>query len=123
MTELERARANLADAEASLAAGTNPYAQQNLDTARTRLASLEAAATPAPVAPPPSPANIATPTPIPAQPTGSREDRLRRLAYAWGAEEATLEAAIADGTTPDEFAMTVSEEALVKAAAREIANS
>lgn len=38
MTELERARANLADAEASLADGTNPYAQQNVDTFRARVA-------------------------------------------------------------------------------------
>lgn len=129
MTALERARANLADAEACLAAGTNPYAEQNLASARKRLATLEASVAFTPPPPPPatSPApacsspelarveTVKTPTL-----TGTREERLRRLAAAWKADETTLEAAIRNGLEPDDFALVVSREALVKAKAREI---
>lgn len=139
MTALERARANLADAEASLAAGTNPYAEQNIASARKRLATLEAAARvltpPAPPLPASSslPASPTSPAPACSSPelarvetvktptfTGTREERLRRLAAAWKADETTLEAAIRNGTDPDTFALIVSREALVKAKAREI---
>lgn len=121
-TELERARANLADAEASLAAGTNPYAQQNVDTFRARVARLEAAATA------PQPAAVSTPTPVLAAPapkpaptpTGTRVERLQRIAAAFGADERTLEAAIDDGMSADEFAVVASDEAVAKAKAAEI---
>ncbi len=122
MTELERARANLADAQASLAAGTNPYAAQNLASARSRLARLEAAAcAPTQAPPPPTPAPVASkPAPVPPQPVGTREERLVRLADAWGVDDATLGAAIDNGTKPDEFALICSEEALLEQAVQEI---
>jgi hypothetical protein len=125
MTYLATARARLAEAEADLAAGINPYAAKNVETHRARVARLEAAVraptpaaskspTPAPAAPAPKPA-----IPAPAI-TGTREERLRRIAVAFDTDERTLEAAIDDGTTPDEFAVIASDEALVKAKAREI---
>lgn len=125
MNELERARANLADAEASLAAGTNSYAQQNVSSFRARVARLEAAAapTPAPVAASTLPApTVKAEPPKPAAPviTGTREERLRRIAVAFDTDEWTLEAAIDDDLTPDEFALVASDEAAVKAKAKEI---
>lgn len=112
MTELERARANLAAAEASLAAGTNPYAAANIEIHRRRIARLEAAAD----RPRPAPA----PTPAPAAPSGTRAQRLARLAHAFGVGERHLAAALADGLTPDEFAVIASEIAAANAKAREI---
>lgn len=124
MTELERAREMLADAEAVHAAGTNPYSAENLATHRARVAKLEAAArAPLPAAsipPAPAPAPAAPePKPAPAI-TGTREERLRRIAAAFDTDERTLEAAIDEGTTPDEFALIASDEAAVKAKAKEI---
>ncbi len=125
MTELERARADLADAEASLVAGTNPYAEQNVSTFRARVARLEAAAprTPAVASIPTTPAvpsPKAPPAPVIA---GTREERLRRIAVAFDTDEATLEAAIDEGISPDEFAMIASDEAAAKAKAHEILNA
>ena len=114
MTELERARSNLADAEASLTAGTNPYAQQNVQIHRRRVARLEAVAD----RPRPAPA----PTPAPAAPSGTRAQRLARLAHAFGVDEQHLEAALADGLTPDEFAVIASEIAAANAKALAIIN-
>lgn len=121
-TELERARANLADAEASLAAGTSPYAQQNVDTFRARVARIEAAV----IAPPPAAAStpspvLAAPAPKPAPtPTGTRVERLQRIATSFGTDARTLEAAIDGGLSPDEFAVVASDEAVAKAKAAEI---
>lgn len=74
------------------------------------------AAASTPITPAPAPP---APKPAPA-PTGTREERLHRIAAAWGTDERTLEAALDDGTTPDEFAMIASNEALAAAKAREI---
>jgi hypothetical protein len=127
---LARAEKLLADAEVSLAAGNDSYAEQNLKSARARVERLRAEASttgaiahPAPVvaAPPATPA----PAPAPKAPTapvitGTREERLRRIAAAFGTDERTLEAAIDDGISPDEFAMIASNEALAAAKAKEI---
>lgn len=123
MTNLETARANLADAEASLAAGTNPYAQQNVDTYRARVARLVAAVvtTPPAAAAQPIAAAPAAPAAKPASVIlGTREERLQRIAAAFGTDERTLEAAIDDGLSPDEFAIVASDEAVAKAKAAEI---
>ncbi|MFA7597281.1 MAG: hypothetical protein WCY92_13105 [Novosphingobium sp.] len=105
MTPLERAEELLAEAEASLAAGTNPYAVQNLATHRARVARLRTAGPAAPI-----PAAAAPITP-PAAPklAGTREERLSRLATAMGADKATLAAAIAAGTPPDVFALELTD--------------
>lgn len=109
MSPLARAEANLAEAEASLAAGTNPYAAQNVATHRARVARLRAAV-PAPV--------LAATTPAPAPPapklTGTREERLARLAKAMGADKATLEAAITQGTSPDAFAVQLADKKIAR---------
>lgn len=64
---------------------------------------------------------VAPASPKPAQaPVGTREERLQRLATAFGADERTLEAAINDGLSPDEFAVVASDEAVAKAKAAEI---
>lgn len=106
------------------AAAKTPDEIEALGRRRSRLIALgewpiEAAA----IAPPPA-ASIPTPAapaPKPAPTiTGTREDRLRRIAVAFGTDERTLEAAIEDGLSPDGFAMIASEESLVKAKAREI---
>lgn len=127
MTDLDTARARLAEAEADVAAGINPYAEENLATHRARVAKLEAAARaplPAasiPAAPAPAaPAPKVTPAPVI---TGTRIERLQRIAAAFDTDERTLEAAIEDGLTPDEFAVIASNEALAKAKAKEIVNA
>ena len=130
MTELERARANLADAEAALAAGTNPYAEQNLATHRARVARLEAKAglaTPAAHLPAQrhAPAATVVPSPAPAvaafpQPTGTREERLRRLGKAMGADAAMVAAAIVAGTSPDDFAVQIVDSKNPEAVAQQI---
>jgi hypothetical protein len=125
---LARAEELLADALAAVAVGTDSYAEQNLKSARARVERLRAEVPTAAVTRTPA-AAVAIPTsqtaPAPKKPTapvitGTREERLTRLAVAFDTDERTLEAAIEDGTPPDEFAMIASEEALVKAKAREI---
>lgn len=125
---LTRAEELLANAEAAFAAGTDSHAEANLKSARARVERLRAevptaavtrtpaAAVAIPVAPA-APAPKVTPAPVI---TGTRIERLQRIAAAFGTDERTLEAAIDDGTTPDEFAMIASNEALVKAKAKEI---
>lgn len=124
MTALEVAKNRLAECEALIEQGLGgPYAEQNLASHKARVARLSAEApAPAAVTYTPSPAPVrSTPTPARAKPLGTREQRLRRLAAAWGADEATLNAAIADGTTPDAFALIVSDEAQIRAVAERIA--
>lgn len=136
MTELERARAMLAETEELSAAGLGgPYAEQNLASARARVARLEMAAIPA--APPaPAPASSACPALVAAssipparrsvslpQPTGTREERLRWLAKAMGADERALAHALASDTTPDAFAIEIMESRDPEAVARRIVNS
>lgn len=123
MTAIEVAKARLAETETLIADGLGgPYAKQNLAAHKARVARLSAEA-PAPV----FSSSPAPPLPVPTraqakppQPQGTREERLTRLAAAFDADEATLEAAIADGTSPDEFALICSEESKVKAKVREI---
>ncbi|WP_324743077.1 hypothetical protein U8326_06470 [Tsuneonella sp. CC-YZS046] len=110
--ELARAEANLADAEAAVAEGSsNPYAEQNLAIHRRRVARLQAE-----MPPPAVPAAQPAPKPAPAalQPTGTLEQRLRRLARAMGGDEATLAAAIAKGTTPDAFALHLTDNLIAR---------
>lgn len=121
---LARARELLADTESQIANGLGgPYAEKNLATHRARVARLEAAqapATPAPVA------HVAPAAPkAPAAPiiTGTREERLRRLATAMGADDEALAAAISNGTSPDAFAVEIAESRDPEAVARRIANS
>lgn len=129
-SELARARQNLADAEAALAHGSNPYAEQNVATHRARVARFEVSQTPArptPTAPAaatvaPSVAVAAAPKPAPAI-TGTREERLRRLAKALGASERELARAIASGTTPDAFALEIMDLRDPDAVAARIMNS
>lgn len=110
MTPLERAEAMLAEAEDAVAAGLNPYAEQNLATHRARVARLRAAV-PAPVAKAP-----AAPIAPPAVPKliGTREERLTRLAKAMDADRATLEAAITQGTSPDAFAVQLADKKIAR---------
>jgi len=75
-------------------------------------------AAPAPAAP--APATAPKPAPAALQPTGSREQRLERLAVAMGAFPATLEAAIRDGTTPEEFVLLALRDREIEAKAKEI---
>jgi hypothetical protein len=124
MTPLQRAEAMLAETEESIAAGLGgPYAEKNLATHRARVASLRSTVVaPAPLKPStPAPA---APTPLPRASTprltGTREERLARLAKAMDGDAATLETAIANGTTPDEFAMILLDEQAVKAKAKAI---
>ncbi|ADJ22476.1 hypothetical protein Hden_0655 [Hyphomicrobium denitrificans ATCC 51888] len=126
--ELAQAKARLADAEAALTAGVNPYAEQNVATHRARVARLEAEAghfAPEPNAPAPVSEPIAAaPIPKPArQLTGTREEQLRRLARAMEADERALAEAIAVGTTPDEFALQIVEDRDPEAVALRIAYS
>lgn len=123
MTDLETARARLAECETLIAQGLGgPYAEQNLATHRARVARLEAAVSaPTPAASIPPAPTLAAPKPAPAPViTGTREGRLHRIAAAFDTDERTLEAAIDDGTTPDEFAVVASNEAVAKAKAAEI---
>lgn len=125
MTELDRARTNLIAAEAALAAGSNPYARQNVATHRARVARLEAAAKPAAPIAPPSPAPVAATKPAPKsmQPTGTREERLRRLSKVMSADERHLAQALAAGTTPDAFAVEIMDSRDPDAVAARILNS
>lgn len=127
---LARAEELLADAEASVAAGGNSYAEQNLKSARARVERLRAEVSTAGAFAHPAPAVVipATPAPAPKAPpapviTGTRAERLRRIAVAFDTDERTLEAALDDETTPDEFALIASNEALAAARAREIIES
>lgn len=125
MTALDRARENLAVAEAALADGTNPYAEQNVATHRARVAKLESEQSPAGVTPalPAAPSVVAVkPKPAPAL-TGTRGERLERLAKAMGADDRMLAEAIADGTSPDAFAIEIVDSRDPDAIARRIANS
>lgn len=112
--ELERAEAMLAEIESLIAEGLGgPYAEQNLATYRKRAARLRAAMPSAPV-----PAVLPAPKPKPApaapQPTGKREERLRRLARAMGGDEASLAAAIKAGTSPDAFALQLTDQMIAR---------
>ena len=115
ISELTQAKAALADAEAALAEGRGgPYGAQNVETHRRRVDRLKAQApAPAPaIAIPPPLAPISTPKPVakPAPvPTGSREDRLTRLAQAMGADSRLLAQAIKSGVSPDDFALQIVE--------------
>lgn len=116
--ELAQAKVRLADAEAALTAGVNPYAEKNVATHRARVARLEteaSVAAPEPIAPaaaivPPSESIAAAPksksTPII---TGTREERLERLAKAHAAGALVLQDAVARGLSPDEFAIELAE--------------
>lgn len=129
MTPLQRAEARLAETEELIATGLGrPYAEKNLATHRARLASLRTAdfsSAPAPTIAP-AKANALVPAvttpPRPATPrlTGTREERLAQLAKAMDGDQATLAAAVANGTTPDEFALILLDERAVKARAKAI---
>jgi len=113
--ELAAAEARLAETESLIAEGLGgPYAEQNLATHRKRVARLQAEM------PPPAPTGAVAPMPAPKpaaaapQPTGTREQRLRRLAKAMGDDEATLAAAIRAGTTPDEFALILTDQKIAR---------
>ncbi len=119
MTDLKAlatARELLAETEAKATAGEGgPYVQQNLESHRRRVARLEAQGAPL-VQPPVAVAAVASQRPVavavpkkPASPTGTREERLARLAGAWKADETLLATAIAEGTTPDAFAVQLAE--------------
>jgi len=75
---------------------------KNTAALRNRLARLEAAAGPEVPA-----ASVVTPPPARAapSPTGTREERLTRLAQAMGGTDEELAAAIDGGLAPDEFAV------------------
>lgn len=110
MTPLARAEAGLAEMEELFAAGLGgPYAEQNLATHRSRVASLRSAATT------PAPA-VANPTARRTFPklTGTREERLTRLARVMEADPATLAAALADGLEPDTFALKMADQEIAR---------
>ena len=65
-----------------------------------------------------SPAATAPERPATPKPTGTREERLARLAKAMGANSATLASALAAGTMPDSFALQLAD---AKIAARKAA--
>jgi nitroreductase len=122
MTKLESARARLAECEAVIAAGLGgPYAQKNLAAHRARVTRL-GGSTPRLVKPEPivTPVRLGAPQPATVQPTGTREERLRRLAAAMDASDAMLSAAIAGGIAPDAFALQCIEARDVETAARQI---
>ncbi|HZV17516.1 MAG TPA: hypothetical protein VFF84_02370 [Sphingobium sp.] len=123
-SELERAREKLAEAEAALAAGINPYAERNVATHRARVARLEAAAKSAAPVAPPSPAPVAAVKPQPApQLLGTREERLQRLAKVMSAGADVLAEALANGTSPDAFAVQVVDSRDPDSVAARILNS
>jgi hypothetical protein len=126
---LARARELLAETESQIATGLGgPYVEKNLESHRLRVAHLEASASrivPVASIPPitpvrPAVSQIAHPLPTP---TGSREERLRRLATAMGADDRTLAEAIAAGTSPDEFVLKVVDDRDPDAVARRVARS
>jgi len=111
MSELQRAQAMLAEIENLIAEGLGgPYAEQNLATYRNRVARLRAEMPPPAVLPAPQP----KPAPAAPQPTGTREERLRRLAKAMNGDQATLAAAIAKGTSPDAFALQLTDQMIAR---------
>lgn len=106
-TELERARTELERAERAVNIGTNPYAEEWRNRTSALVAKLEVASAPTipHIAPTPAAAVPTVRLPIAPQPTGTREDRLTRLAKAIGGNEAQLDRAIAEGTSPDAFSL------------------
>ncbi|HET6388580.1 hypothetical protein [Hyphomicrobium sp.] len=129
MLELHRAREALADAEAQVLAGFNPYAATNVATQRARVARLEAdLGLPISFLDVPrvdaaagsTPARRSNPAP---GISGTREERLQRLAKTMDADEAHLARAIAAGTSPDEYAIEILDSRDPDAVARRIVNS
>ena len=122
MNELDRVRTQIAEAESR----GGPYVAESVAALRKRLARLEAvsasaASASAPAIPVAAPAAAARIKPTPT--TGTREDRLKRLAKAMGADGALLAEAMASGMTPDAFALEVIDSNDPKAVAMRIANS
>jgi len=109
--EYRNAQAALTDAETALAEGRGgPYGAQSVESHRRRVDRLKGQVPPpvvagialslAPVAPKPA----AKPEPRLA---GTREDRLKHLARAMGADHRLLAQAIASEASPDEFALEI----------------
>jgi hypothetical protein len=65
----------------------------------------------------PAPAPTAALPPTVAKLTGAREERLARLAKAMNGNQAQLDRAIADGTSPDDFAVLCADALIAERAA------
>lgn len=112
--ELATAEARLAETEDLIAEGLGgPYAEQNLATHRRRVARLQVEM-PTPAIPAPQPTPAVKPAPAAPVPTGTREQRLQRLAKALGGDKARLAAAIRAGTTPDAFALILTDQKIAR---------
>ena len=125
-SELARVADNLAAAEERLAAAPDDMnAKATVAALRSRLARIQSrtalatAPMSAPV-PPAAPQPVTTVRAAPAAPIkkdfpmteADRVARLTTLATALGAEQKTLDAAIVDGITPDQFAVRVADKRL-----------